>query len=90
MQRCSSQECFQIGRRSDEREEITANDYQTRCGPFATPRSSIGADPFSQRSALNSEGERGHIKIDADQLPFVSAKSGQDAPGSAANLENRP
>jgi len=54
------------------------------------PGSSIGADPFSQRSALSSEGERGHIKIHADQLPFVSAKSGQDAPCPAANLENQP
>ena len=90
MQRCSSQQCVQVGRRSDEREEIAANDYQTRCGRFATPRSSIGTDPFSPRSALSSEGERSHIKIHADQLPFVSAKRRQDAPGSAANLENRP
>ena len=90
MQRCSSQQCFQIGRRSDEREQITANDYQTRCCRFATPSSPVGAGPFSQRSALSGDGESGHIKINADHLPFVSAKSGQDASCPAANLENRP
>jgi len=90
MQRCSSQQCFKVGRRSDEREEITANDCQIHCGRFATPGAPVGADPFSQRSALSGDGESGHIKINADHLPFVSAKSGQDASCPAANLENRP
>lgn len=90
MQRCSSQQCFKVGRRSDEREEITANDCQIHCGRFATPGAPVAADQFSQRSALSGDGESGHIKINADHLPFVSAKSGQDATCPAAYLENRP
>ena len=85
---CSSQQCFQVGGRSDEREEITTNNHQTRCGRFATPGSPISTDPCSGRSPFSGKGECGHIKINPDQLPFGGVEGSQDAPCAAPDLKN--
>jgi hypothetical protein len=88
VQRCGSQQGFQIVGHSDERDEIAANDDQTRCGSFATPSSSIGRFPFGRRSALTSQGEGRYIEIDADELPLGYSEGGQDTPSPAADLQD--
>ena len=86
--RCGLQQRFQVIRSSDDREEITAEDHETDCGPLMTPASAIRNDPIGRRGAFGGQAEGGHIEIDADQLPLGGAESGQDAACATTNLKN--
>ena len=88
VQRCGSQECCKVIRRSDQREQISAKNHEGCLGFIKTPVSAICTDPFGRRSALTGQGEGGYIKINADELPLSGVEGGQDATCAAPDLKS--